>query len=325
MITSLDAFVCCVQFQPDGASSRKQNLSSFFQHKTFYLVRSKNLDMETNKIHNMDCLEGLRALPDNFADIAITSPLYWGQRGDEGIGLEEDPREYVQNLTTIFLELMRVLKEDGVFWFNIGDSYNTPINWKEEDHLYSTLGPNGNGLKPDNSAYTKKRGSRRAFINKGSGWLQYGNMLALPWRIILNLCDAGYFFRGEVVWAKRKAMPEGKCRRPHRKHEPIYVLAKSGHHKFTTTPPVSSVWDLKPDPNVAKGDHIITFPLSLPLTYIESSGFETGLVLDPFMGSGTTAIAAITREFDYVGFELNPNNIITANKRIGSVQARLFV
>lgn len=282
--------------------------------------------MEINKIHNLDCLEGLKQMPDNFVDVAITSPPYWGQRGDDGIGLEEDPREYVNNLTTIFLELMRVLKEDGVFWFNIGDSYNTPINWKEEDYVHSTLGRDGNGLKPDNSAYRKKRGSRRAFIDKDAKWLQYGNLLALPWRIILNLCDAGYLYRGEVVWAKRKAMPEGKCRRPHRKHEPIYVLTKSERHMFTTTPPVSSVWDLKQDGNLAKGDHTSTFPLSLPLTCIESSGFESGLVLDPFMGSGTTAVAAVLKGFDYIGFELNPNNVDVANERIkaATLQGTLF-
>lgn len=267
----------------------------------------------------MDCLEGLRQMPDNVVDIAITSPPYWGQRGDDGIGVEADPRIYIENLTTIFLELMRVLKNDGVFWFNIGDSYNTPINWKEEHYTYSTLGANGNGLNPNNTAYTKKRGSRRAFIEKDAGWLQYGNLLALPWRIILNLCDAGFLYRGEVIWSKRKAMPEGRCRRPHRKHEPIYLLAKNEQHRFTTNPPVSSVWDLKPDPNIRKGDHTSTFPLSLPLTCIESSGFEKGLVLDPFMGSGTTAVAAIMKGFDYIGFELNPKNIETTNKRIQEV------
>lgn len=272
--------------------------------------------MTINSIHKLDCLTGLKQLPDNMVDIAITSPPYWGQRGDDGIGIEEDPREYINNLTNIFLELMRVLKEDGVFWLNIGDSYNTPINWKEEHHTYSTLGANGNGLNPNNTAYTKKRGSRRAYIDKEEKWLQYGNLLALPWRIILNLCDAGYLYRGEVVWSKRKAMPEGRCRRPHRKHEPIYIITKSERHNFTKTPPVPSVWDLKPDPNTRKGDHTSTFPLSLPLTCIESSGFEKGLVLDPFMGSGSTAVAAIAKGFDYIGFELNPANIEVANERI---------
>src|SRR5690349_16030555 len=112
---------------------------------------------ELNAIHTVDCLEGLKGLPSGCIDVAVTSPPYWGQRGDAGVGLEEDPREYVQNLTTIFLEVMRVLKPSGLLWLNIGDSYNTPINWRFEDYTYSSLGPDGIGLPPTNSAYTKNR------------------------------------------------------------------------------------------------------------------------------------------------------------------------
>ena len=195
---------------------------------------------ERNHVYHLDGLEGLRRMPNDCIDITVTSPPYWGQRGDEGIGQEEDPREYVANVTRILLEVMRVTKPSGLLWLNIGDAYNTPINWRLEDRQYSTLGAHGNGLDPDNSAYTKKRGRRRAFIQKETPWLQYGNLLALPWRIILNLCDKGMYFRGEILWAKRKAIPEGRCRRPHRKHECIYIIAKNEQHAFRTKPPVPS-------------------------------------------------------------------------------------
>ncbi|MBD1942637.1 site-specific DNA-methyltransferase [Coleofasciculus sp. FACHB-712] len=272
-------------------------------------------EFKLNQIYNVDCLKALRQMPEDCIDIAITSPPYWGQRGDEGIGLEEDPRDYIKNLTQIMLEVMRVLKPSGLLWLNISDAYNTPINWRLDDRIYSTLGADGNGLAPDNSAYTKNRGTRRAFVKEGVGWLQYGNLLALPWRIIFNLCDQGVYYRGEVIWSKRKAMPEGRCRRPHRKHESIYILAKDERHSFRVKPAISSVWDLKPDP-VENKRHTSTFPLSLPLTCIEASGIEKGIVLDPFMGSGTTAIASVYKSFDYIGFELNAENVEIANKRI---------
>lgn len=267
-----------------------------------------------NQIINMDCLEGMKSLPDNCIDIAITSPPYWGQRGDEGVGSEADPRDYINNLTTIFLELMRIIKPSGLFWLNMGDSYNTPINWKLDDRKYSTLGADKKGLNENNSAYTKNRGSRRAFIRKDVGWLKYGNLLALPYRLILNLCDHGMYFRGEVIWAKKKAMPEGCCRRPHRKHESIYIIAKSDSHLFATKPPVSSVWELQQDTN--KTPHTSTFPLSLPVNCIRASGIESGIVLDPFMGSGTTGVAAKMLGFDYIGFEINSDNTAIAEKRI---------
>jgi DNA modification methylase len=273
--------------------------------------------LERNNIYNMNCLDGLRQLGTDSVDICVTSPPYWGQRGDDGIGTEKDPRDYVKNLTTILLEVMRVLKPSGLLWLNIGDSYNTPINWAFEDHIHSTLGADKKGLAINNSAYTKNRGTRRAFIDKQAGWLQYGNLLMLPNRVVMALCDAGNLFRGEVIWAKRKAMPEGRCRRPHRKHECIYVIAKSERHAFRVTPPVPSVWDIKPDMN--RTPHTSTFPTDLPVQCITASGVESGLVLDPFMGSGTTGFAAKSLGFDYIGFELNPINADVATERINAV------
>lgn len=270
--------------------------------------------LDLNCIHNINCLDGLRGLPDDSVDICVTSPPYWGQRGDEGIGTEVDPRDYIRNLSEILLEVMRVLKPTGLMWLNIGDSYNTPINWSFEDHIHSTLGADKKGLAETNSAYTKNRGSRRAFIDKPTGWLQYGNLLMIPNRVVMSLCDRGNLFRGEVIWAKRKAMPEGRCRRPHRKHEGIYLLAKSEKHNFRVVPPVPSVWDIQADVN--KTPHTSTFPVDLPVKCIQASGIERGVVIDPFMGSGTTGLAARLLGFDFIGFEIDPENVKIANKRI---------
>lgn len=256
----------------------------------------------------------MRNLPNECVDIVVTSPPYWGQRGDQGIGLEEDPRDYVANLADIFTEAKRLLKPEGLMWLNIADSYNTPINWRFEDYKYSTLGVDGNGLAPSNSAYTKNRGRRKAFIRKDIEWLQYGNLLALPYRLIVKLCDAGMLFRGEVIWAKRKAMPEGRCRRPHRKHESIYILAKNEDHAFRTHPPVPSVWDLPAENN--RTSHTSSFPVELPISCIEATGIEQAVVLDPFMGSGTTAVAALKLGHNYLGFELNPATKAEAEERI---------
>lgn len=278
---------------------------------------------EINSVHHADCLVGLKSLAENSVDICVTSPPYWGQRGDNGIGSEADPRDYVANLSEILLEVMRVLKPSGLLWLNIGDSYNTPINWSFEDHVHSTLGADKKGLALTNSAYTKNRGSRKAFIEKSSGWLQYGNLLMLPNRVVMQLCDAGNLYRGEVIWAKRKAMPEGRCRRPHRKHECIYVVAKSEQHAFRVSPPVPSVWDIQPDMN--RTPHTSTFPLDLPIKCIEASGVEKGLVLDPFMGSGTTGLAASLLGFDFIGFDLNEENVRTANRRITEGAGSLLV
>lgn len=75
---------------------------------------------------NGDAIAVLRELPDGCIDFAMTSPPYWGKREYEngGIGLEEDYRDYIKQLAAVFAELKRVLKPEGSFWLNIGDSYN---------------------------------------------------------------------------------------------------------------------------------------------------------------------------------------------------------
>lgn len=73
-----------------------------------------------------DCLELIRSLPAGCIDCSMTSPPYWGQRtySGGGIGLEDDPSEYVRHLLAVFGELKRVLKPTGSFWLNIGDTYD---------------------------------------------------------------------------------------------------------------------------------------------------------------------------------------------------------
>lgn len=270
-------------------------------------------------VHNADCMDGLRQLPTDSLDVVVTSPPYWGQRGSGGLGSEPDPRDYVSNLTAILAEAMRCLKPTGTLWLNIGDAYNTPINWREKDHAYSSLGPDGSGLNPTNSAYTKKRGRRRAFLEKDTGWLQYGNLLAIPYRVVLAMSDSGFLFRGEIIWQKSRPLPEGRCRRPHRRHEGIYIFANDERHRFRTKPPVGSIWKLVQTPN--RTPHCSTFPLDLPLRCIEAAAVEgRGIVCDPFMGSGTTGRAALMLGHRFVGFELDPDTCKLANDCVGQGQ-----
>ena len=280
---------------------------------------------DLNTVHNVDCLVGLKGIPSDSFDVVITSPPYWGQRESPGLGVEADPRDYIQALTEILAETMRCLKPSGTLWLNIGDSYNTSINWREGDHTYSSLGKDGAGLPATNSAYTKKRGRRRAFLDKDAGWLKYGNLLGIPYRVVVGLTDLGFLFRGEVIWEKTRPLPEGVCRRPHRQHEGIYIFAKSERHLFRARPPVGSIWRLTQTPNLMP--HYSTFPLDLPTRCIEASGLEgQGVIFDPFMGTGTTGKAALVFGHSFLGFELETEICALANHYIRSepVQARLL-
>lgn len=274
-----------------------------------------------NAVTEGDCLELMAELSDESIDVLVTSPPYWGQRLSKGVGVEDDPREYIRRMTQIFTVFLPKLKPTGLVWINVGDAYNTPVNWRMDDRKYSSLGPAKNGLADDNSAYVKPRAQRKAFVDPQVKWLQYGNLLALPNRLVIALCDQGYLYRGEIIWSKRNPMPEGRCRRPHRHHEPIFLLAKAEDHEFRVVPPVPTVWEF-PNEKIDGTAHYSRFPEELPRRCIEAYG-KSGpdvVVFDPFSGSGTTGIAALKLGCSYLGFEIDPEHVKASNDRLTAVK-----
>lgn len=283
-----------------------------------------NINVTQTAVFLGDCLDLIPQLPAESVDVVVTSPPYWGQRspaGGVGNGAEEDPRDYVAFLQEVFTAILPKLKRHGIVWINLGDAYNTPINWTGKDYKYSTLGADRTGFSPDNAAYTKPRFKRKAFVDKTTEWLRYGNLLMLPQRLLIALAESGFLYRGEVIWSKKNPMPEGRCRRPHRKHEPIYLLAKDERHSFRTVPPVPSVWEFANE-HIPGLQHRSRFPIELPRRCIDAYG-QNGkdvVVLDPFSGSGSTGLAAIELGCTYIGFEIDETQAAESLKRISNAQ-----
>ena len=274
-----------------------------------------------NKVTEGDCRQLIPRLPNESIDVLITSPPYWGQRISNGTGTEEDPRDYLKFITETLVAFSPKLKKCGIIWINLGDAYNTPINWRVDDRKFSSLGADKSGLADDNTAYIKPRAKRKAFIDKDSRWLTYGNLLSLPNRLVISLCNNGYLYRGEVIWRKKNPMPEGRCRRPHRQHESIYLLARDERHLFRVSPPVGSIWEF-PNDKIDGPAHFSRFPEELPRRCIQAYG-KTGpevMVFDPFSGSGTTGIAALKLNCSYVGFEIDHEQVYASNKRLEAVE-----
>lgn len=145
-------------------------------------------------------------------------PRCGARRIDSQIGLEPTPQDYVENLVEVFREVRRVLRDDGVVWLNLGDSY-------------AKEGVSGLGLHTETS--TTGRPNPYAEIHKEiPEGLKPKDMIGIPWRVAFALQADGWWLRCDVVWAKPNAMPESVTDRPAKAHEFVFLLTKSSHYFY---------------------------------------------------------------------------------------------
>ena len=284
-----------------------------------------------------DALERLRELPDEIADVCVTSPPYYGLRDygvDGQVGLEKTPEEYIDRLVQIFREVRRTLKKDGTLWIVIADSY----------------AGSGRGI-------SKKNGIK----NK--------DLIGIPWMLAFALRTDGGYLRSDIIWNKPNVMPESVKDRCTKCYEHVFMLAKSKTYHFDSeavlvpahydgrketinkgsskyadkivpgkTPqsqhmagkphqrwrfkdgkPVKNrrdVWTVSTRPY--KGAHFATFPPELIEPCILAGSRPGGTVLDPFIGSGTTAEVAHRLGRECIGIELNPDYEEFIRQRAGA-------
>lgn len=254
-----------------------------------------------------DALVALQNLPSESIQCIVTSPPYWGLRdyGIEGqIGLEESLQQYINKLVAVFSEAKRVLRNDGVFWLNIGDGY--------------TSGNRGYRA-PD-----KKNPARAMNVrpNTPEG-LKSKDLLGIPWRLALALQADGWYLRSDIIWNKPNAMPESVKDRPTRSHEYIFMLTKKEKYFYDGQAIKENgrnrrtVWNINTCP--FSEAHFATFPPALIEPCILSSTREKDFVLDPFFGSGTVGVVCKEFQRSFVGIELNDEYVRIAKTRLDSV------
>lgn len=166
-----------------------------------------------------DAKDRLQDLPEESVQTAVTSPPYWGLRdyGAEGqLGLEPTPEEYVENLVDVFGELKKVLRPDGTFWLNMGDSYYNYRPGKGQNMGKQSVSNTDQDL-PENCP-------RRA--NKIDG-LKEKDLVGMPWRLAFALQEDGWYLRSDIIWNKPDPMPESIKDRPTSSHEFIFLFAKN--------------------------------------------------------------------------------------------------
>ncbi|MDT0307210.1 site-specific DNA-methyltransferase [Streptomyces sp. DSM 44917] len=298
-----------------------------------------------------DALQTLQALPAGTVDCVVTSPPYWRLRdyatgswtggapdcphpatatterdghrrcarcearwSDAQVGREATLNEYTDHLRRVFAELHRVLVPAGTVWLNLGDSYAANSDGY----------PNSRPGQYRQPAYRPRAG------------LPDKNLLGLPWKVALALQADGWLIRNAIIWHKTNAAPFPVRDRLANRHETVFLLTKQEHHYLDRTPrePGTSTTDAEPLGKTAGGSgdvwsipvtprrrphHPATSPLQIPLRCIQLGSPPGGLVCDPFSGTGTTGLAALSLGRAYLGIDLNPAYTELAASRLNTV------
>ncbi len=171
-------------------------------------------------LHLGDALQICRQLNAGAADCIVTSPPYFGLRdygADGQYGLEASPAEYVEHMRALFVELRRVLADDGTLWLNLGDSYQSTGGHTAQGATSQRRG-RGN-VDQQNAAKVRSE-------------LPDKNLLGIPWRVALALQDDGWILRNAIVWHKPNGMPESVTDRLSKRYEHVFLFSKQDSYWF---------------------------------------------------------------------------------------------
>ena len=269
-------------FFKSGSGSRKAFVSSF-QNKQELKEKHQenNVSLIKNKIFNKSS-EDMNELVDNCVSLTVTSPPYnIGKDSD----LELNDEEYWKMINKVFSETYRVTKSGGRIVVNVANLGRKPyIPFSK----YFTEALNEIGFIMRGEIICQKSKGANANFAWGS-WLSASNPVI---RDIHEYC---------LVFSKdsMKNSSGGKS-----------TIEKDEFMESTL-----SIWNITPE-KAKKIGHPAPFPVELPKKFINLYSFKDDLILDPFIGSGTTAVASKLLKRKYVGYEINKNYIEIANNRL---------
>lgn len=241
--------------------------------------------MEINKIHHKDCIQGMREMKKESVDMVLTSPPYPG--ASMWSLPEEAIKSNIKRLNDLSMsalkESIRILKDGGVIAWNVAN-----IPWG------------------------------------GHGTITFASSL-----MIEGARTMGLSLRGDIIWDKGVTHMAPPCfmRRPaipNLTHEYLLIFFKGDWNPREKEITLSkkekawlarSIWCISPESASALG-HVSPFPIELARRCISLWSLKGDLILDPFMGSGTTAVVCRQLERNYVGFENNKTYISLAESRL---------
>lgn len=304
------------------------------------VIPNPSSDFEFRLGHALDLV---RSVPTESVQCVVTSTPYWGTRiyedthtavwADGAIcpyGHEQTPESFIRHTVEVIDELSRVLTYDGSIWWNVMDSFNTrtQIRGSASEALRAMRGKD------------KRRWSEHPLrrYSAGHSYLKDGEQCLIPAMIAERASRIGLFVKTMVTWAKISSLPEPQTSRVSRNLEYIIHLTKQRTPKFSRaaylnsdsefggrndrceSEKLSDVWVL--NTSTGRDGHGAQFPTSLPGRCIALTTEPGDLVLDPFVGSGNSGVAAIYHGCRFVGFDVSQTYLSIAKERLGSARSK---
>ncbi|WP_454965191.1 DNA-methyltransferase [Filifactor alocis] len=318
--------------------------------------RSKEafLKENENRIICGDALETLKNFPDESINCSITSPPYYGLRDyhkKEQIGREKTVEEYLDRLINVFREVRRVLKKDGTCFIVIGDSYAGTSSKKEQRDPKYPKGRNGQNPSITQKVLGYKSKDlmgipwRLAFALREDGWYLRSDIIwhkenAMPEackdrptrsyeHIFLLSKSPRYYYDYDSLAEPMKEVSKKRYVRGRSKEnkylnensgakiQKINEARKYGQYKGDNIPQFRNkrdIWTI--NTTSFRGNHYAAFPPKLAEICMIAGCTKGGIILDPFIGSGTVGLIALLHNRKYIGIELNEEYVDLARKRI---------
>jgi site-specific DNA-methyltransferase (adenine-specific) len=327
-----------------------------------------------------DALQILRGMPQNSVDMVITSPPYWGKREytNGGIGLEKECALYINNLLQIICEIKRILKHEGSFWLNIGDTYKNKtllgIPWRiairmideqgwilrnevvwnkvkggmdnSKDKLGNVHEPLFHFVKTNKYYYNVDaiRSKPQKTIVKNGAVISATGVSGVRYKrqieMSTSLTDVEKKRANDALEVVLNDIKNGKIsdfrmiirgqqRVTHSDSTNISGRAKEllerGYYFLKYHPNGSKprdVWEIIPEDTQNRASHFAPFPEDLCKIPILSTCPPNGIVLDPFVGIGTSVAVAYLFEKKSIGIDISQEYIKIATQRFS--QPSLF-
>lgn len=300
---------------------------------------------ENFALHETDGLTALSRVAPRSVQCVVTSTPYWGLRiykesyfvtwadGETcPFGHEQTPEGFLRHTSQILLELMPALAHDASVWWNIMDTFNTrtQIRSNAAEALRAMQGH----PQPAWNDYECRR------YSAGHSYLKDGEQCLIPGLIAERASRLGYYVKGVITWAKTGSLPEPQNSRVSRALEYILHLSPTRTPKFHKevfrelppqlggrNPPsepdrLSNVWALSTS-NGGNG-HGAQFPLALPGRCIALTTSKDDLVLDPFVGTGSTGVAARSLGRCFLGIDVSPEYLAKAHANLARTRVSLL-